>query len=338
MHEKINLGGQAVTNGVVISSKKSTTVAVRTKDGKIVVRETPWKTILNGSKIFNLPLLRGIRSLIESFKNGKPAEKFAKNLTLENLVDGDKEPEKIRLRVWILAILIVLIVLSPIIVLPKLSTWVLGVILGRELNAGDFLYHIVPDTVVASVFISYLYLLSRVPQIKTTFSYHGAEHIVANAYEAGEDLTLENVKKYTTGHIRCGTAFVTQLIILSILTFSFVMPRVHAHIGNLTGIGSVDYTIYIFVKVLVLIFLLGVAYEIQHFISKHSKTWWARGFMVPGLLLQKITVLSPNDEQIEVGLVALQHTLRRYNQQEISEPIEKTYENYGAFRKDWDTK
>jgi len=144
--------------------------------------------------------------------------------------------------------------------------------------------------------------------IRRVFEYHGAEHKSIYAYEAGEKLTVENAKKYTTLRQRCGTSFIITVLLLSIVIFSVIYPFLPEFTGMNTYLKK---TLYIFLKIPLLFPIAGISYEFIKLSSRFQDTWWIKLFIFPGLLLQKITTKEPSDDQLEVALESLRAVLRK---------------------------
>jgi uncharacterized protein YqhQ len=162
-----------------------------------------------------------------------------------------------------------------------------------------------------AVVIGYLVAIRRVPEIRRVFQYHGAEHKTISTYEAGEALTVENARRKTTLHPRCGTTFLVMVALVSILVFMAVgaaLPRIH------TGSALADNVVFFFEKLPFLPVLVAVTFELQRLFSRYCSTGPLRALLVPGFLVQKITTAEPDDAQLEVALGSLRATLFRTEQ------------------------
>jgi uncharacterized protein YqhQ len=151
-------------------------------------------------------------------------------------------------------------------------------------------------------------LIRRVPDIRRVFQYHGAEHKTISTYEAGEALTVANARTKTTLHPRCGTTFLVMVALVSILVFTAVgsfLPRIH------TGNAFADNVIFFLEKLPFLPVIAGVTFEIQRVFARYCTTGPLRALLWPGFLVQKITTIEPDDEQLEVALASLRATLFR---------------------------
>jgi uncharacterized protein YqhQ len=153
------------------------------------------------------------------------------------------------------------------------------------------------------IFIAYLKLISLMPDIKRVFAYHGAEHKVVNAYEAGMPLELDYVKNYSTAHTRCGTSFLLAVLVISIIVFA-LLGRPPLWLGILS-------------RIVLIPVIAALGYEFVRFGATHSQNWLVRGLLVPGLRLQAMTTGEPNDSQLETALSALKKVIEA----DSSEPL-----------------
>ena len=159
----------------------------------------------------------------------------------------------------------------------------------------DWVQHLVEGLVRVAIFLGYLTLISRMPDIRRVFEYHGAEHMTIHALEAGDPLTTDAVRKYPTAHPRCGTEFLVVVIILSIFAFSLV--------------GRQSIGIMVVSRLLLIPVIAGIGYEILRFGAKHRANPIVKAIMAPGILVQMITTKRPTDDQIEVAIVSMEQAL-----------------------------
>jgi uncharacterized protein YqhQ len=156
---------------------------------------------------------------------------------------------------------------------------------------------IVEGVIRVSFFIGYICLISLLPSLRRVFQYHGAEHKAINALEAGEELTPQNVQRFSLIHPRCGTAFLLYVMVIAIFVFAFV--------------GQPDWYWLIASRILLLPVIAGIAYEVIRFAGKHSDNRILMTFLAPGMWLQRLTTREPSLDQLEVSIRALQEVLRR---------------------------
>lgn len=210
---------------------------------------------------------------------------------------------------------------------PHLLAWGAGMaaVVGlRALNAGDaaggagpsaaahfdvdtFAFHALDGLFKLAIFVGYILLISRIPEVRRIFEYHGAEHKVVNAYENGQALTVENARRWTTFHARCGTSFVLFVLVLSIFMFAAIFPL----IPRVSDVALLNHLAMIGLKMPLMIPLSGLAYEINRYASKHPEQFWVQALVAPGRLMQKLTTREPSDDQLEIALAAMRAALRR---------------------------
>jgi uncharacterized protein YqhQ len=337
------VGGQAVVEGVMMRSPRSLAIAVRRKNQAIVLKESAWRSIWERWRFLRWPFLRGVVVLIESLMNGISALNFSARVAMldqeatgsvpSSLSDLTKLTEKKETDWAIVGTLILSIGLAVglFIALPHLAVWLGSMAVGRELNIREFLFHLIVGFVKLGVFMGYIALISLIPDVRRVFMYHGAEHQSIHTYEAKEPLTVENARRHTPLHPRCGTTFLILVIGLSILVFAIVFPMLLWFLGDPTGVRWLNQVIYILIKVPLLLPIAGLAYELQKLTSRHLGSWWARGLAWPGMAIQRMTTRPPTDDQLEVALSSLQKTLWRERvgqgqQAEMGQVFE--FENY----------
>jgi uncharacterized protein YqhQ len=181
-----------------------------------------------------------------------------------------------------------------------LTTWI-------GLTPDHILFHFIDGAIKIVMFIGYVWGIGRMPDIKRVFQYHGAEHKSIYTWEAGEALTVENARKYSTLHPRCGTSFILIVLLSSIFIFMVVfpfLPRFHPN-------AWINALIQIAVKLPLMLPIAGVSYEFLRWSSKHLNNPVVRMLVKPGFWLQKITTQEPDDRQLEIALVALRKALWR---------------------------
>ena len=155
------------------------------------------------------------------------------------------------------------------------------------------------------MFVGYIALISLMSEIRRVFQYHGAEHKSIHAYEKGEELTVENARKYPTLHTRCGTAFLLLVLVSSIFLFAIVFPLLPKELFDSRVVTNI---FYILVKILLLFPIAGFSYEVIRLADRLNNRL-LNTLLLPGLWLQKMTTREPSDDQLEVALVALKRTL-----------------------------
>lgn len=295
-----SIGGQAVMEGVMMRGPHKTAVAVRKPDGEITVKVDENGT-KKKNKILKLPIIRGCINFFESMVIGIKALMYS-----AEFVDLEEEESESKFEKWleeklgdkikdvvIYFSLIVSLFLSVglFILLPTVVTRGIEAIFDGVAFAGTKTFTSLCEGIVRMViFISYLALVSQMKDIKRVFEYHGAEHKSIACYEAEEELTVENVKKYSRLHPRCGTSFLLFVMIVSIILFSLlprtsILPRLLMRIALLPVVA-------------------GISYEIIKLAGK-SKNKCVCILTKPGLWLQKLTTREPDESQIEVAIKSL---------------------------------
>lgn len=281
------VGGQAVIEGVMMKSPDRIATSVRRANGEIESRVRPYISLSRKQKILGIPVLRGAVNLFEQLFIGIGA------LTYSAEVAGAGEAEVKEVRDLKTAIWTGLTVVLALGVGMLLFFWLPMVIANYVGVKGSVLFNIVDGAIRLAIFFAYLLALSSWKEMRRVFEYHGAEHKSIHAFEAGLDLTVENVRKYTTRHARCGTSFLLVVMVVSVIVFIFM--------------GRPDTLLLRLRRLLAVPLIAGLSYEVIRFAGKHQGGALMRVMTAPGLLLQKFTTREPSDDQIEVALEALKH-------------------------------
>ena len=293
--EKINVGGQAVIEGVMMRAPRSMAIAVRRPNGEIVVRKEMVVPLSERYPVVKLPILRGAVALFTSLIIGIKALNFSANEAIteeEKEGEGDKGGE---LSSWAMAgtmavafgFGICLFFLFPL-YLTKLMTPVIG--------DNNIVFNLVDGVIRVIVFLLYIWTISRMSDIQRVFQYHGAEHKSIFAHEAGEELTIENVKKYSRLHPRCGTSFLLIVMLVSIAVFSLI-PKLWPFYLKA---GS---------RIVLLPLIAGISYEFLRWSAKNDSNPLVKMIITPGLALQRLTTREPDDSQLEVAIRSLDEAL-----------------------------
>lgn len=297
---KTSIGGQAVIEGVMMRGPESIAVAVRKPDKEIIVDKQPIGKVRK-SKILKLPIIRGCVNFIDSMFIGVKALMFsAKFYDIdENGNEIQEEPGKFEK--WLDKKLGSEKALNAVIYISVFFSLILSVGLFMLLPAflagfverfsdSHTLYIATEGAVRILLFIIYLLLVSRMKDIQRVFMYHGAEHKSIHCYEHGEELTIENVRKHTRLHPRCGTSFLLIVMVISIVLFFFI------RFDNIF--------LKLLARLVLIPFVAGISYEIIKFAGRHDN-WFTKMISYPGTLFQYITTKEPDDSQIEVAIESL---------------------------------
>ncbi len=288
--------------GVMMRSPSALAVAVRKSNGEVAIKEGPWKSITARVPLLSLPFFRGGIILFEALINGLDALTFSANQAIEDETDEE-------MSIWAMGLTIAVSFALGILLFVALPHY-LSLLLGRvgplSFGVRSVAFHAIDGVLKLAFFLGYILLISRIKEIGRVFEYHGAEHKSIFAYEAGKDLTVENAREYTTLHPRCGTAFILIVLILSILIFSTVFPLISSADQER---GWMINILYVFIKILLMMPIAGIAYEFNRYASRHMDQPLLKTAILPGLWVQKLTTREPTDDQIEIALIALKKAL-----------------------------
>jgi len=286
MARPFHYGGQAVMEGVMIRGKEGVAISVRQPNGELKIVRQPLSSIYKG-RLREMPLIRGIIVLVETLVLGTRALLHSAQVAAAE-EGGGKIPTAL---LWVtvaasLALGVALFVMVPLfatryLIDPYISSALLSNIFEGLIRIG--------------IFIAYLKLISLMPDIGRYFAYHGAEHKVVNAYEAGVPLEVESVKNYSTAHARCGTGFIFIVLIVAIFVFALV--------------GRPTLWIRILSRIALIPVIAAISYEIMKFGASHIDNRIVRVLLAPGLMLQSITTREPDDSQLETAISALNEVI-----------------------------
>ncbi len=292
--QRPTLGGQAVIEGVLIRSPNYYSIAVRRQDGTISLKREHVEARQGFAKLF---FVRGIFALYDTLVIGfKAIIHSANEFAGEDEKLGKKE---VFFTIAFAAVFSLILFVGLPFYLSSLVS-----------KGGTFLFNMIDGILRAAIFVVYIALISLLPDVKTMFRYHGAEHMSIHAYEAGigfgnigrvpaRQMTVRAVRRFTTLHPRCGTSFLLFVLLLSIIVFSIVT--------------SESWAVRLASRILLLPVIAGLSYELLKFSARHSGNILFRAIVLPGLMLQKITTSKPSDKQIEVAIAALKDTVKAEN-------------------------
>jgi uncharacterized protein YqhQ len=289
--EETLVGGQAVMEGVMMRAPHSYCVAVRKASGEIVTEQMPLERISETNKIFKLPIFRGVGTLYQAMGLGIKALRFSTNAALDDpSIPADKRPAEIP--TWAIAGPM-LFSLASFIFLYKFMPLLLATRLSKiyPLLSGRINSNLVEGVIRIAIFLSFLYVLSKMKDIRRMFQYHGAEHKVVFNFESGQDVNIANAQKFSTFHPRCGTSFLFVMMILAMPVYALI---------------PFDGFVLKFVcRILLLPLIVGVSYELIRFAAKRRGSFLAT-ITAPGLWLQRITTKQPADDQAAIAIAALE--------------------------------
>jgi len=293
MAKNVNVGGQAVIEGVMMRGSKGIATAVRTEQGEIVVEEKSYTSYTKKNKFFALPIIRGFISLIESLIIGVQTLNYS-----ASFFEEEGEPSKFDKLIKkmfkeksndiIMGMSLVISLVISIGLFFVLPTFVANVF--SKIGASTMSMNIIEGIIRVLLFLLYIYLIGKMEDIKRVYQYHGAEHKTIFCYESNVELTPENAAKFGRLHPRCGTNFLFLVMIVSIIVFS------------LTGWNSIWERIMY--RIILLPLISGVSYEIIKWMGKSTGSL-AKILSYPGLKLQNLTTREPDLAQLEVAIKAL---------------------------------
>ena len=308
------IGGQAVLEGVMMRSPGSFVVAVRRPDGEIAVRSEPWDNIFTRYKLFRLPLLRGAVVLIESLWNGMAALNFSAEHAAPEEEGGKPAEKPSQLAIGLTLVASLALGLGLFVGLPHLLTWGLGQLAGHPLDTTTFAFHAIDGALRLAIFVLYLALISRMPDIQRVFQYHGAEHKTIWAYELLNSFDVDDAEKQTTLHPRCGTSFLLLVVGVSIVLFATVFPM----LPRLAEAEFANTLLLLLVKLPLMIPVAGLSYELQRYSARHPRNAIFRALAAPGLWMQRITTKEPTRDQLEIAVLAMKRCIA-YEEGRLSE-------------------
>ncbi len=293
-----SIGGQALIEGIMMRGPEKTAMAVRLPDGNIDISFLEFKPIREKYKILGWPVIRGVVNFIESMVQGYKALMISADKSgFADLEEETKDEKKQSVGVGILmgvaSVLAVILSVFLFMYLPALAFDGLNYITKGAVKGFAPLFEGVIRIIILVV---YMLLVSRMKDIKRVFSYHGAEHKTIFCYESGEELTVENVRKNSRFHPRCGTSFLILMVLVSIVvsfTISFLFPTLR----NVT-------ILWVAVKLLTIPLICGLGYELIKACGKYDNAL-TRIISAPGMWLQRITTAEPDDSMIEIAIAAL---------------------------------
>lgn len=273
-------GGQALIEGVMMQGSQGYAMAARAAGGRIVYKCGKRRSFKSRSKLFSLPLIRGVISFAESMYVG-----FS-SLTWSAFQSGEEEEEQLSWKEMAFAIVTALLLtIVFFVILPVFAaSFTLEYL-------GPFGRSLVEGLIRVALFLGYIIAIRRLPDIARVFEYHGAEHKTINAWEAGLPLTVENVKKQSRINCRCGTSFIMMSLILMVIVFTFI--------GNTDVLGR------IITKIIAMPLVMGIAYEVFRLPLKYPNNKLVQILIAPGLWIQRLTTKEPDAKEIEVALTAL---------------------------------
>jgi len=296
--KKTSIGGQALIEGIMMKGPDKIATAVRKPDGEIEVKESNIKPLFK-HKFFKLPIIRGSFVLIDSLVSGVKELMYSAEFYGEDYEEDalDKFLKKVFKDKADTAIIYASVVIA---LLFSVGVFILGPTLLtnflKNIVSNTLLLNLIEGFIRVALFVAYVYLVSKLDDIKRVFMYHGAEHKTIHCYEHKEELTVENVRKYSTLHPRCGTSFMINVMLISIIVFSFF--------------GWPNPMMRLVIRLAMLPLIAGFSYELNRYVGRsESENILTKIITYPGFLIQKITTSEPDDSMMEVAIAAMERVI-----------------------------
>lgn len=313
------VGGQAVMEGVMMKNDDKYAVAVRKPDGQIEVKVEKYKGPGTKSRIRRIPIIRGVVSFIDSLYLGMSTLMYSSSFYEEELSEKEIEkqrkkeegltPEEIKKKKEkedkaLMGGTVVFSIVAALAIFFAIPYFLSGFF--RKIIASEILIALIEGLIRLAMFIGYIALISLMPDIKRVFMYHGAEHKCINCIEHGLELNVENVRKSSKQHKRCGTSFLLIVMLISIVFFMFI---------------QVDSKILRLLFRLILIpVIAGVSYEFIRLAGRYDN-WLVNALSQPGLWMQRLTTCEPKDDMIEVGIASVEAVFdwKKWQEEQLGE-------------------
>lgn len=289
------VGGQALIEGVMMQSKEKRAIAVRKADGEIVIKKNKIKSWINDKNIDKIPFVRGSFILTENMIEGINSLNYSSEFFMD---EEDEEEDKFDILIKkifkdkandvVLGIAMVFAILISIGIFVLTPTFIGG--LFSKIISNKVILNLIEGIIRILILFTYIVIISKNKDIERTFQYHGAEHKAVYCYENNLELTIENARKFTTLHPRCGTNFLFIVMSTSIILFSFF--------------GWPNPLARVIMRIVCIPVVAGISYEIIRFLGKYNNKL-TKIVAYPGMMLQKFTTKEPDDSQLEVALAAL---------------------------------
>ena len=301
--KKPDIGGQAVLEGVMMKSPDAIAIAVRKPDGEIAVRRDPYVSPAKKHKWMGLPLVRGVVNLVSMLMMGMST------LETSTKMLGIAEEEPSKFEKWlsektgkgidkiIMAVAIVLAVALSVLLFMVIPSFAASLLNRRVTSL--LAVNLLSGLVRILILIGYIWLAGKVPDMRRTFEYHGAEHQTIYCHEQGLPLTPENARDFSTLHPRCGTSFLLLVMIIAILLGAIIDQLLQI----IFGVARLTFAWRLVRSLLILPLIAGISYETLKGLA-HADSLIVRAFRWPGLMLQKLTTKKPDDSQLEVAIAA----------------------------------
>lgn len=294
-----SIGGQAIMEGIMMRGPKRTAIGIRLPNGKIHMKTQPTPQM---SKWGRIPLIRGVINFVASLVQGTKVLMYSADILEENYPE---EYEKDKFDVWVetklgkekawkilMVLSVILAIVMSVGIFMLLPTVAVGFV--KRYTENILALNLIEGLVRIVIFVLYIWLISRMKDIKTIFQYHGAEHKTIHCFENGLELTPQNAQTFYTLHPRCGTSFMVFVMVIAVLVHAFM--------------GWPNVWLRIISRIVVLPLIAGISYEVLKWAGR-SDNWLVKALSLPGLYLQKLTTNEPDDKQLEVAIAAVKAVL-----------------------------
>ncbi len=303
------VGGQAVLEGVMMRSPNFYTVCVRDEQGKIHTKQKKFASVIEKYKYLNVPIIRGVIHMAESMILGYKSLDLSNEILIKESTEEKASSGKLTEIIFgIFSLLTVVFSVSiAIFMLKIIPLWIAEFASNNFafIESNYFAFNFIDGVSKISIFILYILFLSTFKDIRRVFQYHGAEHKAIWTYELGLELTVENAKKQTRFHPRCGTSFIFIVILMSVVIYT-IMPNSESFLDKL------------FTRIAVIPLIAGTSYELLKLSAKFQKNACIKAFVAPGLFIQKLTTKEPDEDQLFVALSSLKESLKAESNLNIS--------------------
>jgi uncharacterized protein YqhQ len=344
----------------MMRSPHAFSAVVRRRDGSLVVRERPMADLRTGVRA--LPIVRGMVALVEALKLGSQALRFSAEIYERDLEEEERAQESAKAKAVsgttllsalslpivhlltaepslngekaasdgkgksLMGVISVVFAIGMFVALPQAFAAGASSLFGLDLDVRSPLFQLLTSSAKLLILVGYMLLIRRLPEIYRVFQYHGAEHKSIYTYESGAELTVENARARTTLHPRCGTTFIVMVALVSIVIFSGLGPFLPQ-----LGLGKLgDNLLFFAMKLPFLPLIAAITFELQRVLARHCSTGPLSLLLWPGFLVQKITTIEPDDQQLEVALSALLVTLRVEKGEAAVRAADASFPSYAA--------
>ena len=290
MKPTILVGGQAVIEGVMMRVPGAYATAVRDPKGKIHIDRKKFRSLSEKSQVWRQPILRGMAGLYESMKMGMETLQWSADIAIPD----ERDKPKNKFADFFSSLIAISLAVSLFMIAPM---WLTTKALDVEKEA--FAFNLISGAFRISFFILYLFLISRMSDVKRLFQYHGAEHRVVYNFESGKDINVKNSQSFPTQHPRCGTSFMFIVLLSAIIVFSIIDTIIIKFTGDINLFSRLAFHLPMMPLV------AGISYELIKISSRNNNLFF-RVLRKPGLWLQNITTRQPDDEMVKVAISALE--------------------------------